>query len=367
MKFWTSDGRLDVVVLGPMTDTDDDDDTGIELSANCEVIKEVADAVFAESQMVDLLALSGFTSASVTCPEGFRGNDIKTNVFMAIDKADLALFDMSPRPGERAPSPNVMYELGLVHALGLPYLMIQKKMVATPFYLTQLNRIDLAARGYPGRTVLRKKLREHLLAMFKPDDPARYEINPISQYYDNAAVVDISAVMGLATGYYFNFLYRLLKDPNFLKNHMPNQINHQVTLVPNSLRSSVQKDIKDFQELVERAGLKVDDCTMELPEGWPSDIRKILNKRIGRIGFDIPSTAYALRRSPRYNTMAAQTRGAISAELIRLEQSLLNRFITATQYLLQRAFQLEDLDLSTHTLERIPTTVEDVHRIFGKP
>jgi hypothetical protein len=112
-KFWTSDGRLDVVVLGPMTDTDDHDDTGIQLSANCEVIKEVADAVFAESQMV--------------------------------------------------------------------------------------------------------------------------------------------------------------------------------------------------------------------------------------VGFDIPSTAYALRRSPRYNTLAAQTRGAISSELVRLEQSLLNRFITATQYLLQRAFQLEDL------------------------
>ncbi|MDM0053610.1 hypothetical protein [Variovorax sp. J22R115] len=168
-----------------------------------------------------MLAASGFTSALVTSPEGFKGSDIKTNVLMAIDKADIALFDMSPRSGERSPSPNVMYELGLVHSLGLPYLMIQKKTAITPCYLAQLNRIDLPAANYPNRVRFAKRLREELDHMLKPDDQAHYEINPVSQCYDNAAVVDISAVMGLATGYYFNFLYRLLKDPNFLHHHKP--------------------------------------------------------------------------------------------------------------------------------------------------
>ncbi|MDM0053611.1 hypothetical protein [Variovorax sp. J22R115] len=51
MKFWTSDGRLDVVVLGPMTgsEDEDEDEDDVKLSANCEVIKEVADAVLAEA------------------------------------------------------------------------------------------------------------------------------------------------------------------------------------------------------------------------------------------------------------------------------------------------------------------------------
>lgn len=365
MKFWTSDGRLDVVVLGPMSANDDEGD--VQLSGNCEVIKDVADAVLAEPQMRQLLAASGVISAEVTCPEGFRGSDIRSNVLMAIDKADIALFDISPRPGERSPSPNVMYELGLVHALGLPYLMIQKRTAITPFYLTQLKCIDLPAAKYPNPVRLAKRLREELEHMLRPDDQAHYETNPISQYYDNAAVVDISAVMGLATGYYFNFLYRLLKDPNFLHYHTPRQIDHQVTLVPNSLRSSVRKDIEDFQVLVERAGLKVESFKLELPQGWPADIREVLSKRIGRIGFDIPSTAYALRRSPRYSTLAAKTPGASSPELVRMEQGMLNRFGTATSYLLQRGLQLEDMDISRHSLERIPTTVDEVHRIFGNP
>ncbi|MDM0053609.1 hypothetical protein [Variovorax sp. J22R115] len=61
--------------------------------------------------------------------------------------------------------------------------------------------------------------------------------------------------------------------------------------------------------------MKVEDCTLELPEGLSADIRKILNKRIGTIGFDIPITAYALRRSPRYTTLAAKTPGSSSPEL----------------------------------------------------
>ncbi|MDM0053608.1 hypothetical protein [Variovorax sp. J22R115] len=46
---------------------------------------------------------------------------------------------------------------------------------------------------------------------------------------------------------------------------------------------------------------------------------------------------------------------------------MLNRFGSPTQYLLQRGFQLEDMDISRHSLERVPTTNEEVHRIFGRP
>ena len=366
MSLWTPDGRLDVVVLGPMRGPRR---TKPERS-NCERIKAVVETLLDEPELKALLRQSGFRSWRVQCPEGWEGAHIPSNVFLAIDKSDFVIFDMSSRGDGQAASPNVMYELGLVHSLGLPHVMIRKEGGETPFYLKNYGYIELAERGYPGKTELVRKLRPKLMAAISADGNADYRANPISRHYDNAAVVDISATMGLATGYYFNFLNRMLGDPNYLKHHMPTEVDRQITLVPNSLRSDAHKDIEDFKALVQKAGLQVQECKLTLPAGWRDDIRPIVAKRIGRICFDIPTTAYALRQSPRYLTLtvaATRQQGQAKADLARMEKRLLHQFGTATEYLLQRAHELQNTDISRHTLARIPTRVSEVHRLFGKP
>lgn len=366
MSLWTPDGRLDVVVLGPMKGARR---TKAERS-NCERIKAVVEEVLGEPEVKAWLKRSRFRNWRVQCPEGWEGAFIPSNVFLAIDKADFVLFDMSNRGDGRAPTPNVMYELGLVHALGLPHLMIKKAGGETPFYLKNYNYIELAERGYPGKAELKAKLRAKVIAAINPDEYVDFRANPVSRYYDNAAVVDISATMGLATGYFFNFLNRMLGDPNYLRHHVPKEVDRQITLVPNSLQSNAQTDIDAFKALAKKAGHEVHDCKLNLPEGFSDDIRPIVAKRIGRICFDIPTTAYALRQSPRYVTLAvaaAQHKGQARTDLLRMEKRLLHQFVAATEYLLQRAQDLHNTDISRHTVAPLPTKASEVHRLFGKP
>jgi len=264
----------------------------------------------------------------------------------------------------------VIYELGLVHALGLPYVLVSNENSELLFYLRGFRTILLPAENYPDEERLIDHLREDLLALLEPTNKNDYAANPISDHYHKAAVVDISATTGLATGYYHNFLYRMLAAPNYL-NHYAERFDRIVTLVPNSLQSDFETDLGEFKQWVSAAyegheNMLAKNVTLDCPPGL-SDIRNNISIRhIGRVCFDIPSTAYALCHSQRYMSLAENSDA--EEELARMEKRLLDQFSVAVERLLRAGSRLQKLKgVKRHLLARIPVSVEEVHALFGPP
>ena len=113
-----NDGTLDVLILGPMG-------AGVAASEqNCVRLKAAVESLLGHAEFTERLRACGYQRFNVTAPEHLQGNRIANEVFRELDKADLVVLDLSSRPGTTAPSPNVMYELALVHALGLPFMLI---------------------------------------------------------------------------------------------------------------------------------------------------------------------------------------------------------------------------------------------------
>lgn len=360
MKLGSVDGRLDVVVLGPM-----DAQAGARAS-HCEIIRDALDRTLAEPALQALLRARGFQSFRVTCPEGWHGADINKNVFSAIDQADLAILDLSARPGESGPSANVMYELGLVHALGLPYLMLHRRSEKLPFYLHQLQAIQLAADGYPKAAELRRALRLKLAAFLDPLGVSSFETNPISSYYGDAAVIDISAAMGLAVGYFQNFVYRVLVTPNYLRAARA-RYDELVVLMPGDLKGDAFTDIERLRGLARAHSSQALDNPTLAASDESGDVRKLSVHTLGRSIFDVPTAAYALRQSPRYVRRLPATGAANAAQtaaLHRAEQRLLQQFAQSLEYLLRRAQELHGLARASIRLAPIPTTAAELAAVF---
>lgn len=133
--------------------------------------------------------------------ELFQQSSIRTNVFDAIDDADLVVADLS---GVR---PTVVYELALAHALGIWTILLGSNTDANAmFYFRDLRhaRVDFGAddiRSPELQTGVRTWLRDRS----KRFDSA----NPFTDFY-RAPIPDISAANGLAYGYFDNFLHPVL-------------------------------------------------------------------------------------------------------------------------------------------------------------
>ena len=282
-----NDGNLDVMVLGPMG-------AGTALEAqHCVRIKAALEALLSQFDFTERLRNCGYRSFSVTAPEHLQGNRIANEVFRELDKADIVVLDLSARVGTVAPSPNVMYELALVHALGLPFVLMSSTPHPSPFYVShdrvhQVDYADLAA--------ITATLQGPFAAYLDPKNRQNFADNAVSGYYDGAAVIDISAAAGLAAGYYDNFVHRVLRDGNGYLARSGGRFKKLLTVLPADLEITAQQQMEELQALVESLGHSLESTELKLAE---SDIRGLAVKHVGPLLIDVPSTVYALRRSPR--------------------------------------------------------------------
>jgi hypothetical protein len=139
--------------------------------------------------------------------ELFSASSISTNVFDAIDDADLVIADMSEL------RPAVVYELALAHALGIWTILLSSRSDADLMFYLRGHRhavVDFSAadiRSADFKTAFGTWLRER---------NKRFDSgNPFTDFY-GAPVPDISAASGLAHGYYENFLRRVLAPSSVL-------------------------------------------------------------------------------------------------------------------------------------------------------
>ena len=282
-----NDGNLDVMVLGPMGA-----DTALD-AQHCVRIKAALDDLLEQPEFKIRWQTCGYGSFSVTAPEHLQGNRIANEVFRVLDKADIVVLDLSARAGTVAPSPNVMYELALVHALGLPYVLMSSTQHPSPFYVShdRVRQVD-----YADHAAIIATLQGPFAAYLDPKNRENFADNVVSSYYDNAALIDISAAAGLAAGYYDNFVHRVLRDGNGVLARSEGRFTKLLTVLPEDLEITAQQQMEKLQKEVEKLGYLLESTELKLAE---SDIRGMAVKHVGPLLIDVPSTVYALRRSPR--------------------------------------------------------------------
>lgn len=289
---WNTDRRLDILVLGPM---------GTEAGsiASTAPIKVAVEALLNEPEFAAVLSDAGVSREDrlVHIPDGFNEAEIVDSVLSRLDVADLVIFNLTPKPMEKGVpqhSPNVYYELGLVHSLGIPAIALKSGDDEVPFYARSMRQhrvSDFALNTL--KEALRAPLFEFLDYRQRRTDFAN---DRVTKFY-GLPIVDISAAVGLATGYYYNFISRLVSESGFLSTHA--ELIKQVVIVrPSDIESTYQADHDALKEALAGRGYFL--CMGE-------QLRPPASNKLGPVWFDhvkgiildIPRTIYPLRFSPR--------------------------------------------------------------------
>lgn len=347
---WNADQRLDILILGPMSD----DET---TAASCVPVQKAVQALLDEPELDEFLTKNHIApeDRQVHAPESFRGANIFDSVLSRLDTADLVIFNLTPKPGKEEASANVFYELALVHALGIPAMFLyhrpDKKAQApssppdneppkqVPFYAREMHQ--LRVKKFDRATLveaLRPTLHDFLM---RKNAQNNYLNDRVTRFY-GLPVIDISAATGLATGYYFNFLSRLITENSFLGSH-PHLIKKVVLVRPTSVDSTYQADLDQLKTSLAAAGHTL--ATEKLSPPAHDKLGPLWFDHVNGIVIDIPRTIYPLQLAPRllslqdrHRTQADDaTDRIVDQRLHQFGDQLMDRFMHAIRYQIRRA------------------------------
>lgn len=326
---YAADRRLDILILGPM----DDDET---VAASCLPVQMAVQALLAEPPFQALLEDRHIAPAhrQVHVPERIGGQDIVHGVLSRLDIADLVIFNMTPKGDAAEASPNVMYELALVHALGIPAILVrQDGRGKVPFYAAQMRQ-QRVARFEPG--AIADKLRQPLLDFLDPRTNGGELINSrVTQFYHGLPILDISAATGLATGYYYNFVSRLITEGGFIGLY-PDRIRQVVVVRPSSVGSSYPADLQRLHNTLAGAGINL-TCERDLQPPPGDSLGPLWFSHVDGIVVDLPRTIYPLKIAPRLLSFKQrhalhQDRSGFQQRLQQFGEQLLDRVQVALTY-----------------------------------
>lgn len=291
-KSYHDDQHLDILILGTMKERS-------EVLSSSAIIKQSVEQILAEPAAQQLLSLSHTSSFKVHIPEGWEDQEIIKGIFSHIDITDLVVINLTPKEGaDGPPSPNVYYELGMIHSLGLPAIIISQKGTRLPFYASHLRNIRVNQFTVEEVT---EALRNSIHCFLDLNDPTDFISNSITQFYDGLSLVDISAAVGLATGYYYNFVGRVLREGHFVTAY-PDKIKHLVIVRPTNVLETYEQDKQRLIDTLSKAGYPLelnDKLDPPFNDGrgllWFDHYKDIL--------IDLPRTIYPLKISPRLLAM----------------------------------------------------------------
>ena len=286
-KHYQDDQHLDILILGPMRGKDEEHSAGA-------LVKKAVETILSEPPAKSLLQESHTTGYSVHIPDGFEEQEIVRNIFARLDITDLVIINLTPKDGPGGePSANVYYELALIHALGLNAILLAQQGTKLPFYANTLNNTRVDSFSVEALTAV---LRNPLLKFLDLKDTTDFTDNRVTQFYDDLPIVDISAAVGLATGYYYNFVGRLLRDGSFVSLY-PGKINQLVIVRPTNVMDTYDQDKERLTGVLKEAGYELVNEKLDPPAGdkkgpvWIDHVKGIV--------IDLPRTIYPLKISPR--------------------------------------------------------------------
>ena len=299
----------------------------------------------------------------VETPDSNAWAAIIPGILEKIERADLVLIDFTGN------SPNVTYEAGLVHALGLPHIFITSD-AAPVFYF----RNAFCLPGFdphpgfdparPGHAALRDRIRTFYKAWYgltQDSSIADLASNAVSAFFDNIPIVDISAPAGLAAGYWQNAIRRFIRRGGYvdtphkhawaaqqgLRAGQDMRVVEHVIAVrpPDDLRFQLLDAQAELEGQLARLGLRRFQATIHHQAA--EDLRDYSGFFLGRIAaprareaaplpvmLEIPATLYALHHSPRIRRIRKGRRhlapqapeDAIDIHLRRRYRDMIGRF-----------------------------------------
>jgi hypothetical protein len=330
-----------VFIIGPMNDPE-------QSASNGDHTLVIRDAIDAAIRDVLGLEPKAELPVEIRAPIQDRGADIPNDVFNNIDLADLVVADIS------LTNPAVFYELAFAHSLGVPTILVKDLSKGEDAFYLKVSRYvglkELTTEAV--KQAFAPLLPELLLLLgvssqsdaIKGSLPSRgsLSVNPITKFYGNVPLLDISAAAGLALGYFDNFvkpLMEITRDVERFREALDRAKNQQgngppvvdiitglVIVEPASLQNikthmdetipkvrALSKDIYGEAEGA-TAGKMLFDCGAKG--------RRTAHVVVEGVAIDIPRTLYPLRRSTRLKRLITD---AVSSA--KIERVLIERFV----------------------------------------
>ncbi len=351
------DGILEIVVLGPMGSEEK------SVSSSTKRIGQAIDELLKEDEIKSFLEHTKTKPQPVKVPENWMDAEIVNGIMGHVDTADLVIVNITPFDGIKGnPSPNVFYEIGLLHALGIPSICLAQKDTSIPFYVRTNRVLEVASFDIE---VIKDALRSSFIKFLNPNDFTNFTDNRITQFYGGLPIVDISAAVGLATGYYENFLSRLIKKNGFLFRNN-DKAERVIVVRPGNVMTDIELDKRKLEKTLTENGYKL---TKKVTlENVDDPFRNINVDIVGNIVIDIPTTFYTLKRSPRMLALRDRLEGPgrmhphpqRDLALLQLSERLLDR----VQHILQYHIRKDAGDVYQELVDF--TTIEQLPQLLKK-
>ena len=354
---WSIDHNLNIFVLGPMPNPK-------ALDSSCAEIKHAVDHLLQESGATTLLQAQRTTAFSVNIPEELDGATISASVFEKIDSADLIIANLTPKDSlPEQFSPNVFYELGLVHALGIPCILLMQQGANVPFYFRNCRIHHVSDFSAP---TVQHALREPLLKFLRNDLGTDFAANPITDFY-RLPVVDISAAVGVATGYFENLVRRALLENGFIGRN-DGKFRHLIVVRPPEIMThTYEQDFVALTKLISRElDIEVKRGDLPMIEGY--DKRGLSGHFVKDIMIDLPTAAYTLKRSPRQQALERRTLRGVRSHtdaqsariMLQASERLLDQFQACVQYHVSQETGFRKTALSFCTFRDVVSRLKDL-------
>lgn len=356
---WNVTHHLNIFVLGPMPSPK-------SVDSSCRAIKNALVALLKQSSFSKMLKKTRTSGFTVRVPEELDSADIVTGVFSEIDAADLIVLNITPKDQAAGSfSPNVFYELGFLHALGIPYLLVRLEGTPAPFYVSGSRIHTVADFGIESlKSAFREPLRKFLI-----DASTDLSVNPITDFY-GLPVVDISAALGVASGYYENFVRRGLLENGFIGRN-GEEFRHLIVCRPSDIVDrNFEQDFLALKKLVQRK-FRVELKRKVFPMIENFDKRDFSGHFVNDVMIDIPTAAYTLKRSPRLRALERRTlrEGKLkptpaSTRLMRqASEKLLDQFESCVEFYAAAEIGLRKSALTFSSLDGLPDMLRELKAV----
>lgn len=349
-----------IFIIGPMTN-------GIKDPNGLEWAQHIPNIATAIRQILEGLKekLGDYIVNYTVVQPAYVPDNIPREVFSDIMHCDLAIADLS------SGSPNVIYELSMLHANGVPVILLnfsQADLRKDVFYLNQQNIIGiadfnvstlfnaLAAGSFnPDPSAQIGHLEQILAAR-----PTREYWNPITQHFGGVPLVNVAAATGIATGQHYNFLKWVLEEGGIFSDPEKNA-DRIILLRPDRIKNVD----KTKRELIQHFGIETTDRQGNVNRDLPGYFYTVRGHprggyfvyQVGRFLVDYPTPISSLSVSRQYLDMVYYVRNRTESEgevdLPPLEDRLIGIYFQTLEILARSPHNTCDWDkVSVLTLDR---------------
>ncbi|WP_395709103.1 hypothetical protein [Reyranella sp.] len=355
---------ITLLVLGPMRQVQDGH---IEVEDRTAGLKVLVEHI---ARDLEPEAGQAGRKVAVIAPENRTRATIVPGVLDLIESAHLVVLDLT---GNRA---NVTYEAGIVHALGVPCIILTSDP-QPPFYFIGADYIGHFhyAQVFDAEQVTHRDLRGYIRRFI--GDPTLFSDNQLTAYFE-LPIVDIAGPSGLAAGYYRNSIRRFVRRQGFVASARevvwpgrlevkdgietrrpetrPMTVAHYIAVrPPGNLRQSAGH-AGQLADVLKRRGLRTESAALrKLPDDY-ADMRDFFGQFLARdtprdervefiqpgIIVEIPTTLYALPFSPRVAKRLRLAPPARAVAETRLFAQMQASFERNLDFLLHKDPEVED-------------------------